>query len=388
MTRKLLFTLLAAFAFAATQAQVISIVGTGVNGWPDNMVGPEMDLTTTDNITYTLSNVAVSTGQVKFRQDHSWTTNWGGSTFPSGTGILNGSNISTVAGTYDITFNRSNGTYTFIGTSAFPSIGIWGPAVDSQNGFGGPDVDMTTADGVIYKLSAFWFSSGSAVFRQNDNPMTTFGSVSFPTGTAVASGPNIPVTGGQYSVTFNRTTGEYSFDYPSVGIMGTFNTWAEPDTDMTTTNGESYTLLNFTMPADGFVKLRQDNSWTVNWGGDAFPNGTLVLNGGDMPVSAGTYDVSFNRSSLNIVFTPSLGVNDATKTRIKVYPNPTKNDWTISGENPISEIAVYDMIGKLVAHANYNSNEAIVNTSGLTAGIYLAKVTSNGASQTFKLVKE
>lgn len=39
------------------------------------------------------------------------------------------------AGIYDVTFNRINATYTFIRTP-FLAIGIWGPAVDSQNGCG------------------------------------------------------------------------------------------------------------------------------------------------------------------------------------------------------------------------------------------------------------
>jgi hypothetical protein len=85
---------------------------------------------TTDNITYTLNNVTLTTATdpattgLKFRQDGQWTTNWGNSNFPSGTATLNGPNIMTVAGTYNVTFNRINGTYTFISTS-YPIIGIW-----------------------------------------------------------------------------------------------------------------------------------------------------------------------------------------------------------------------------------------------------------------------
>jgi hypothetical protein len=97
-------------------AQPISIVGTGVNGWPPTN-GPEITLSTNDNITYTISNLVITTGVVKFRQDYDWTTNWGGSTFPSGQGVQNGADIPTVAGTYDVTINRINGTYTFIGIS-------------------------------------------------------------------------------------------------------------------------------------------------------------------------------------------------------------------------------------------------------------------------------
>ena len=36
-----------------TNAQTISIVGTGVNGWPENQTTPEIVLTTVDNISYT-----------------------------------------------------------------------------------------------------------------------------------------------------------------------------------------------------------------------------------------------------------------------------------------------------------------------------------------------
>ena len=388
MIRKLLLLItLLTFSFSQAQ-QVVSIVGTGVNGWPDNMTGPEMDLMTTDFITYTLSNVTVTAGNVKFRYNHQWDTNWGGSTFPSGTGVQGGPNIPTVAGTYDITFNRTNGTYTFIGSSAFPNIGIWGPAVDAINGWVGDDVDMTTTDGIIYKLSAFYFTSGSANFRQDNNPAITFGSTNFPTGIAFASGPNFFVPGGQYSVTFNRITGEYSFGYPSVGLMGTFNNWAEPDINMTTTNGETYLLENFNMAADGLVKLRLDDEWTVNWGGNAFPNGTMILGGSDMPVSAGTYDVSFNRNTLGIVFTPSLGVSETAMQKVSIYPNPSEISWNISSSVLIEDIRIFDLVGKLVFHSNPRTNETAVDASALASGIYFAKITALGTIQTVRLIKK
>ena len=45
------------------------------------------------------------------------TTSWGGTTFPSGTGVLNSSNVAdnipTTPGTYDVTFDRLTGEYAF-----------------------------------------------------------------------------------------------------------------------------------------------------------------------------------------------------------------------------------------------------------------------------------
>ena len=52
--KKTLHYLLFALIVWQAHAQTISIVGTGVNGWPPTN-GPEITLSTTDNITYTIT---------------------------------------------------------------------------------------------------------------------------------------------------------------------------------------------------------------------------------------------------------------------------------------------------------------------------------------------
>jgi hypothetical protein len=95
---------------------VISIVGQNI-GTPWET---DIDLTTTNGINYQLLNQSLPTGEIKFRQDHTWTINWGGSTttgtFPTSNGIQNGANIPAIAGTYDITFNKTTGVYSFNST--------------------------------------------------------------------------------------------------------------------------------------------------------------------------------------------------------------------------------------------------------------------------------
>src|SRR6476620_1712821 len=153
--KKPLLIIIAAVCFTINaKAQTVPLIGSTT---PAASWATDMDMATTDNVTYTLNNVTLTTATdpsltgLKFRQDHDWATNWGNSNFPSGTGVQNGPNIMSVAGTYDITFNRSNGTYTFIQAGTLPhNIGIWGPAVDSQNGFAGPDINMTTTDEITY----------------------------------------------------------------------------------------------------------------------------------------------------------------------------------------------------------------------------------------------
>jgi hypothetical protein len=384
--RTKLFCILLSFAALQSVAQVISIVGTGVNGWPPDNI-PEITLSTTDNINYTIADLVVSTGLVKFRQDLAWTTNWGGTGFPTGTATLSGPNIPTVAGTYTVNFNRDTGAYSFVGIGAFPNIGISGPAVDPINGFTGPDVDMATTDGITYFLSAFNFSSGEVKFRQNDNATVNWASASFPTGIGIQDGPNIPVAGGQWSVSFKRDTGAYEFRFPSVGILGTAVAGWDTDVDMATIDGESYNVSYTLVP--GALKFRLDDSWTLNWGGDGL-NGTAVINGNDILISEGPtlYNIDFNRSTLNYLVSTTLSVPKFENATAIAYPNPTGHYWTLSSNNLIKEVRVVDVLGKTFTLQNSGANEISIDASDLATGIYYAKVYFDTAVQTIKLIRQ
>lgn len=310
MIKKLLLLFMVLTAFISN-AQTISIVGEAVGGWPDNdPLTPDTHImSTTDNVHYTYSNLVVTNaapgGGAKFRQDGAWATNWGSPAFPSGTGTNNGSNIVTVAGTYNVTFNRLTGAYNFSNVVVFPSIGIIG-TVNGEGGFGLPDVDMITFDGITYKLTNHTFLAGEAKFRMNDSWDNNWGSTAFPTGTATMGGPNIPVPAGTFTVTFNIQTGAYSFEYPSVGILGTAvdaNGFNGPDVNLTTTDGINYKLINHTF-TDGEAKFRLNDSWDTNWGNAAFPTGIGTQGGDNVMVTAGTYTVTFNRSTGEYLFGP------------------------------------------------------------------------------------
>jgi hypothetical protein len=66
--------------------------------------------------------------------------------------------------------------------------------------------------------------------------------------------------------------------------------------DMPTIDGITYRLLNYTLPA-GEVKFRQDQSWGINWGASSFPQGIGTRGGPNIPVTAGTYNIYFNRQT-------------------------------------------------------------------------------------------
>lgn len=183
---------------------IISIIGTAV--YPGNNWYTDFKLGTTDGINYTSGNTYLSAGELRFRQDFQWSVNWGGYTFPSGTGNQLATNIEVPSGVYDISFNRITGEYNFL--AKHPGIGLIGTALD---GWFVDDLDLQTTDDVIYTLNNHHFNTGEAKFRQDNSWAINWGNTSFPYGYGYNGGPNIPIPEGNYNVTFNRLTGEYSF---------------------------------------------------------------------------------------------------------------------------------------------------------------------------------
>ncbi|WP_309642594.1 T9SS type A sorting domain-containing protein [Flavobacterium sp.] len=70
------------------------------------------------------------------------------------------------------------------------------------------------------------------------------------------------------------------------------------------------------------------------------------------------------------------------------FINASTGMLEVNGKN-ITNVAVYDVLGKLVSNGNFTSvDNASINAANLNAGIYLVKVTNNaGASSTVKVVK-
>jgi hypothetical protein len=103
----------AAFATPNTEAYTtVSIIGAGIGGWEaaNDII---MDAAPYDAHIYTKDNVTIN-GEVKFRVNQDWATNWGGKIFPYGLGTLGGDNINVPDGTYFVKINTHTGHYMFI----------------------------------------------------------------------------------------------------------------------------------------------------------------------------------------------------------------------------------------------------------------------------------
>jgi hypothetical protein len=95
-----------------TEYTNISLIG-DFNGW-----GGDADLTQIAPHNWFIGNFEVgSTGGLKFRASHDWSTNWGATLNVAdvnyGVGVGNGDNISVPAGTYNVFFNDITGNFVF-----------------------------------------------------------------------------------------------------------------------------------------------------------------------------------------------------------------------------------------------------------------------------------
>ena len=289
MKRNLLYSLLVMLFVSFSSNAQVSMIGPGASGAWD----VDVNLSSTDGVNWTLDNFIMPGGEFKFRLDNAWSVNWGATTFPSGTGTQDGPNIPAIAGTYNITFNQSTGEYNFSGGAPIPTVKLIGTAVTSVDG-----LLMATADAENYYVNNATLVDGTAQF---DVDATVYGGDTFPGGVVSDATLFIPVVGGDYSsVTLNIATGEYTFTaapiFQIISIIGSGAAGWGTDTDLTTTDGITYTLSGLTL-STGEIKFRQGNDWAVNWGDVAWPTGVATQGGPNIPTVAGTYSVTFNRET-------------------------------------------------------------------------------------------
>ncbi len=286
-----------AYSFQITSD--IGILGSATFGGWDFDTNMAQDPTNPDQYSITLNLLQ---GACKFRANDSWDINWGGTDFPSGVGTQGGADIQIPAASkYIITFNKATGAYNFEEKVEFNTIGIIG---DATAGGWAEDTDLSKdpSNPNLWKKNGVQLKDGSAKFRANDAWTLNWGGTDFPTGIAVPNGDNIPVDSGEYLITFNTQTLEYSFlpivTYQTIGIIGsaTPGGW-DNDTDMVQDPSDKSLWKLRIVLTEGEAKFRAENDWGVNWGNGDFPSGVALPDGANIPVPAGEYVVTFNSTT-------------------------------------------------------------------------------------------
>ncbi len=255
-----------------------------------------------------------------------------------------GSNIvlsdTATEGFYSVTFNDRSLAYelTFLRGSAPESVGIIGAATP---GGWDEDTNMTDAGNGVYTITVD-LTEGPVKFRANDNWDLNWGGDEFPEGTAVVGGNDIMVTAAAtYNVTLDINNLTYSFTedagLTTIGLIGSAvpGGWDAPDGDFSLDyNEEAGLWMTVVALVDGELKFRANDAWDLSWGGADFPSGTATSdNGPNIPVSAGTYYVTFD---------PATGDYSFTEASIGLIGNATAGGW----DNDTNLTANPDVLGE------------------------------------------
>lgn len=136
-----------------------------------------------------------------------------------------------------------------------------------------------------------------------------------------------------YSQVITRTATTYQNSecgtYCTIGIIGTATAggW-DTDTDMhlaDPTKADKFTWTITTYLNAGELKFRAADDWAVNWGADAYPSGTGVINGPNIPIpSAGYYKITLDDASGEYVITPVAAAPFST---IGILGSATAGGW-------------------------------------------------------------
>lgn len=96
-------------------------------------------------------------------------------------------------------------------------------------------------------------------------------------------------------------------------------------------------------------------------------------------------DVSGDATN-NVILTPiATAIHEAEVMNVSVYPNPVVNLLRIKSDKNVTEVAVYNMVGKMVTTVKGNQLQSI-DMSDLSYGFYLVQIIGeNGVMQTVKV---
>lgn len=107
-----------------------------------------------------------------------------------------------------------------------------------------------------------------------------------------------------------------------------------------------------------------------------------------------------NKRVRKVTFNPNCSLVDTTDTTtavynlpyqngISIYPNPAKEQITISGGSNVQDVMIVNTIGQIMVEQKSYSNKAVIDVSALSTGIYFIKIIDKrGATIVRRFLKE
>ena len=102
-------------------------------------------------------------------------------------------------------------------------------------------------------------------------------------------------------------------------------------------------------------------------------------------VSGGDYD--FHVTNFQVT-TQTLGTSTNTLEGFTLYPTIVKEELNFRSQNNVEAITVFNILGQKVFSGAPNTNNSSINLSNLRPGVYVVKVSAEGKTGSYKIIKE
>jgi len=322
----------------------------------------------------TASNITINSADLGWTESNTvpataWDVEWGTAGFTQGTGAMV---VATADNPYNLSGLSDNTSYEFYVRSNCS-------ATDSSTWVG--PFEFTTVEILTEPCTP---TAGTSTSTYIDNFSTTNGASNISN---MATGISVDNYGDFTTMNVSGAPEDtFDFNIEIVGGTAGCTLWIDWDKDFrfdiseavftTTSYGNGPFTGTVTIPAgtpDGNYGMRIVTDWN-----DSTPeDNSCELNSG-----RGEFE------DYTVVVDVSLSTNDLVTVGFNYYPNPVTNNLTMTANENITSIRIFNMLGQEVKNEKLSTLEAHVDMSNLSNGTYFVKAQVGQTVGTFKVVKK
>ena len=266
--------------YKLTPVTAISIIGSVRGAWDT-----DVDMTYNEIMKCWEARETLSAGEFKFRLNHDWANNWGGSLDDL---VQGGDNLQLAAdGPYVIRLFLSDEApahCTVKEDNGYPDNFY---EIGNEGGWSTSHLLLGNGNG---QYQGFYYLDGEFKFKPNadnwDNDLEYVSGDATSGSLTDGGGPNCPDPGaGFYQINLDFANMYYSLlKIESISMIGGFNGWGE-DLEMTYNKEEGCWEVT-TDAVSGEYKFRANHDWAINWGGSV---DNLTQGGANLTIDGGTH---------------------------------------------------------------------------------------------------
>lgn len=191
----------------------------------------------------------------------------------------------------------------------------------------------------------------------------------------------VPVTAGTV-YTFSIDSRSEAENIPTEIFI--LNTEIANETGLTSTSTTVDAYFNITNDFNTSTGSETNNTFTTTTFNFTASGFFVVIYG--RALLANSTDTETFYDNIKLFVAPTASAEDFLASQLKIYPNPAKNFINIeSNDVVLTSVELYNILGaKVVSQKKLINNQ--LNISGLSKGIYMLKLSAEGASTTKKIV--